>query len=151
MNDADARFCKSCGTAWSARNDAQVARRHDVREPAAGAPGVSRRPGRDAESQRDVRAVLPVTDRPGRHGHRARRARWAGATDLTKQAVEFTVDGKRRDATTDANGRAELSGLRAGTRVRAVAVVDGERLESQKPSSRTAACASCWSRPIPRP
>jgi hypothetical protein len=40
---------------------------------------------------------------------------------------EVTGEAKTNDA-----GRAEFSGLRAGTRVKAVAIVDGERLESQE-------------------
>ena len=51
---------------------------------------------------------------------------------LSKHDVEFLVDGKSRRATTDEIGRAQVSGLPRGARVRAVAVVDGERLESQE-------------------
>lgn len=47
-------------------------------------------------------------------------------------AVEFTVDGKPRRAKTDAEGRATIDGLRRGASIRAVAVVDGERLESKE-------------------
>jgi hypothetical protein len=52
--------------------------------------------------------------------------------NIAGQAVEFLVDGKPRKAVTDAEGRAEVSGLARGTRVSARAVVDGERLESQE-------------------
>ena len=51
---------------------------------------------------------------------------------LTKHDVEFLIDGKARRATTDETGRAQVSALPRGTRVRAVAVVDGERLESKE-------------------
>jgi len=51
---------------------------------------------------------------------------------LSKQSVEFFIDGKPRKSVTDEIGRAQVSGLARGTRVRAVAVVDGERLESQE-------------------
>jgi hypothetical protein len=52
--------------------------------------------------------------------------------NIAGQLVEWLVDGKPRSARTDADGRAELSGLARGTRVRAVATVDGERLESEE-------------------
>ena len=51
---------------------------------------------------------------------------------ISKHDVEFLVDGKSRRTTTDEIGRAQVSGLSRGARVRAVAVVDGERLESQE-------------------
>jgi hypothetical protein len=50
---------------------------------------------------------------------------------LAGQTVEFTVDGRKESKTTDESGRAVISGLKPGARVKAVAVVDGERLESQ--------------------
>ena len=76
-------------------------------------------------------AVLPFPDVPV-GTVTVRVVRGGPDKNLAKQAVEFTVDGKPRTVTTDANGRAEVSGLSRGTRVRAVAVVDGERLESQE-------------------
>jgi hypothetical protein len=51
--------------------------------------------------------------------------------NVPNQPVEFTIDGKPRVVNTDAEGRAVVSGLRQGTSVVAVTVVDGERLESQ--------------------
>ncbi len=45
--------------------------------------------------------------------------------------VEFLIDGRTETITTDADGRAEVKGLAAGARVRASAVVDGERLDTQ--------------------
>lgn len=75
-------------------------------------------------------SVLPTTEIPvGTVSVRVVR----GGPDkpIAKQAVEFSVDGKTSQAVTDEIGRAQVSGLKRGTRVRAVAVVDGERLESQ--------------------
>ena len=46
--------------------------------------------------------------------------------------VTFVVDGKSRVLKTDANGRAEVSGLAAGTRVVATATVGTETLKSQE-------------------
>jgi hypothetical protein len=51
--------------------------------------------------------------------------------NVPSQPVTFTIDGVTRDVTTDAEGRAQVTGLRTGTSVQAVAVVNGERLESQ--------------------
>ena len=51
---------------------------------------------------------------------------------IANQTVEFTVDGKPKTAKTDAEGRATIDGLRRGASVRAVAVVDGERLEAKE-------------------
>ena len=51
---------------------------------------------------------------------------------LTKHDVEFLIDGKPRRTTTDETGRAQVNGLPRGSRVQAVAVVDGERLESKE-------------------
>ena len=56
------------------------------------------------------------------------------SNNLAGQRVELSVDGQSnpRIGTTDASGRAEFTGLRAGQVVRAVAVVDGGRIESQQ-------------------
>lgn len=50
---------------------------------------------------------------------------------IVGQRVELTGDATASASTNDA-GRAEFTGLRPGARVRAVAVVDGERVESQE-------------------
>jgi hypothetical protein len=52
--------------------------------------------------------------------------------NLAGQSVEFTIDGKTRLETTDANGRCEVSGLKPGARVIATVNVDGERLTTQE-------------------
>lgn len=51
--------------------------------------------------------------------------------NVPNQPVTFTIDGETREVTTDAEGRAQVTGLRTGTSVRAVAVVNGERLASE--------------------
>ena len=53
------------------------------------------------------------------------------ANNIVGQTVDVTVDGSKRILTTDANGRVQVSGLKAGAQVKAVAVVDGERVESK--------------------
>src|SRR5262245_52008374 len=56
--------------------------------------------------------------------------------DLSKniagQPVDLVVDGKTRTAKTDENGRGQFENLPPGARVKALTVVDGERLESQE-------------------
>ena len=54
------------------------------------------------------------------------------SNNLPGQAVELLVDGEPRRKTTGESGRAEFTGLATGSRVKAVAVVGGERLESQE-------------------
>jgi hypothetical protein len=54
------------------------------------------------------------------------------ANVLPGQTVELTGGGPPKTATTNESGRAEFSGLRPGTRVKAAVVVDGERLESME-------------------
>lgn len=51
--------------------------------------------------------------------------------NVPNQKVDVTIDGTTRSFTTDAGGRAEVTGLKAGAKVKAVTVVDGERVESQ--------------------
>jgi hypothetical protein len=76
-------------------------------------------------------SVLPVTDIPA-GTITARVIRGSFDQNIAGQVVEFIVDGASRRVTTDENGRATIAGLEAGARVRAVAVVGGERLESQE-------------------
>jgi hypothetical protein len=52
--------------------------------------------------------------------------------NVTGQAVDVTVDGKTQRVTTDASGRAMISGLRQGAQVQAVTVVDGQRIASKE-------------------
>jgi len=58
--------------------------------------------------------------------------RGAISNNIAQQPVEFQIGTERRTVVTDASGRAQVTGLKPGTRVRAVAVVDGERLETQE-------------------
>jgi hypothetical protein len=52
--------------------------------------------------------------------------------NIVGQAVEFTIDGKKRVEKTDESGRTQVTGLRPGTKVTVVATVDAERLESRE-------------------
>lgn len=118
--DADARFCKHCGTrliglllaisvfaspAW-----AQI-QMPDPKQMA----GIPR----------------PVTDLPER-AISVRLVRGQLTNNITNHPVELHAGGRVLTSKTDENGRAEFNGLTPGTMVRAVAVVDGERLESEE-------------------
>jgi len=52
--------------------------------------------------------------------------------NITGHPVEFTIDGTKRTVMTDGAGRAQVSGLARGARVRAATVVDNEPLTSQE-------------------
>lgn len=54
------------------------------------------------------------------------------ANNIAEQPVDLIVDGKTRTVKTDENGRAQFGNLPPGARLKAVTVVDGERLESQE-------------------
>lgn len=54
------------------------------------------------------------------------------ANNIAGHPVELFVDGKAQTVNTDDQGRAQFDKLPAGATLRAVAVVDGERLESQE-------------------
>jgi hypothetical protein len=73
----------------------------------------------------------PVTDLP--EGHiSVRLIRGQLSNNIPDHPVELHSGSKVVTVKTDENGRAEFSGIAGGTPVRAVAVVDGERLESEE-------------------
>ena len=72
----------------------------------------------------------PVTDLPD-GSISVRVIRGDLSNNIKDQLVELHVGGKTLTVKTDENGRAEFNGLTPGSSVTAVAVVDGERLESQ--------------------
>ena len=118
-NDPDARFCKNCGIALLMLLLALV-----CPVPTANAqtmPNPKEMSG----------SVLPVSDMPvGTVSVRVIRGSFD--KNIEGQTVQFFIDGKTREAKTDAGGRAQIAGLARGARLRAVAVVDGERLESKE-------------------
>jgi hypothetical protein len=74
---------------------------------------------------------LPAPDVPA-GSVSVRVVRGAFTNNVTNQPVEFTIDGKKQTKNTDADGRAVVSSLKPGTKLRAATVVDGERIESQE-------------------
>jgi hypothetical protein len=73
----------------------------------------------------------PVTDLPAGHIS-VRLIRGQLSNNIQGHPVEMHAGGKVLTERTDENGRADFSGIAAGTSVKAVATVDGERLESQE-------------------
>lgn len=74
--------------------------------------------------------VLPVNDIPA--GTVTVRVVRGAFKNIPGQPVDFLIAGKKRTVVTDANGRAEVSGLARGTELTAEAVVDGEKLVSKR-------------------
>jgi hypothetical protein len=74
---------------------------------------------------------LPVSDLPA-GTVTVRVVRGSMANVLADHPVELTGGPAPATARTNESGRAEFSGLRPGTRVKATTTVDGERLESQE-------------------
>ncbi len=73
----------------------------------------------------------PVTDLPD-GSVSVRLIRGSLSNNITNHPVELHVGSKVQTAKTDDSGRAQFDGLTAGASLKAVAVVDGERLESQE-------------------
>jgi hypothetical protein len=74
---------------------------------------------------------LPVGDVPA-GTVTVRVIRGSLTNNVAGQAVQLFVDNVSQEAKTGSTGRAEFTGLRPGARVKAVAVVGDERLESQE-------------------
>ena len=122
--DPDARFCKHCGT--------RVAGAIVVLLLLAGLPAAARAQAQMPDPKQMSGIVLPVGDLPA-GTISVRVIRGSLANNITDHPVEFTIDAdETRTVRTDANGRAQVAGLRPGSRVRAATTVDGERLESQE-------------------
>jgi hypothetical protein len=73
----------------------------------------------------------PVTDLPAGQVS-VRLIRGQLSNNIQGHPVEVHAGGKVITVKTDENGRAEFSGVAAGTAAKALAVVDGERIESQE-------------------
>lgn len=73
----------------------------------------------------------PVDDLPA-GSVSVRVVRGSLSNNLSGQQVDLLVDGKARSARTDDAGRAQFDALPAGASLKAVTVVEGERLESQE-------------------
>lgn len=89
----------------------------------------------EAQTMPDPKVIagvpLPVTDMPA-GTVTVRVIKGSLANNIAGQKVELFVNGAGRQQTTGETGRAEFSGLPSGARVKALAVVERERLESQE-------------------
>jgi len=75
--------------------------------------------------------ALPDANAPvGTVSVRVIRGGWSN--NATGQPVEFTIDGKTTTVKTDSEGRAVVTNLKAGTKVKTATVLDGKRLESDE-------------------
>jgi hypothetical protein len=121
VNDDDAKFCKSCGSKLLAMLLAILV---------FATPVFAQLQMPDPRQMAGI--PRPVTDLPAGHVS-VRLIRGQLANNISGHPVEMHAGGKQvSTVTTDENGRAEFSGVTPGTPVRAVATVDGERLESQE-------------------
>jgi hypothetical protein len=127
-NDADARFCKSCGTKLLALLLAVFIPFSLFLFPFV-TPASAQLQMPDPKQMSGI--PRPVTDLPAGHVS-VRLIRGQLSNNLVGHPVEMHAGGKVITVKTDENGRAEFSGVAAGSAVKAVAVVDGERLESQE-------------------
>ena len=127
-NDTDAKFCKSCGTKLLALLLAVLSTFHFSLFTFA-APASAQLQMPDPRQMSGI--PRPVTDLPAGHVS-VRLIRGQLSNNIQGHPVEMQGGGKVLTVKTDENGRAEFSGIAAGTSVRAVATVDGERLESQE-------------------
>jgi hypothetical protein len=129
INDEDAKFCKSCGTKLLAMLLACLSTFYfSLFTFAAPASAQLQMP-----DPREMAGIpRPVIDLPKGHVS-VRLIRGQLANNIQGHPVEMHAGGKIVGTVkTDENGRAEFSGIVSGTTVRAVATVDGERLESQE-------------------
>jgi hypothetical protein len=120
VNDEDARFCKSCGTKLLALLFAVLT---------FAAPAFAQFQMPDPKQMSGI--PRPVTDLPEGHVS-VRLIRGQLSNNIPGHPVEMHAGSKVITVKTDENGRADFSGVAAGTGVKAVAVVDGERLESEE-------------------
>ena len=126
VNDDDAKFCKSCGSKLIALVLACIVPLSFLVFPYT-AHAQLQMP--DPKQMSGI--PRPVTDLPAGHVS-VRLIRGQLSNNIQGHPVEIHAAGKVQTLNTDENGRAEFSGVAAGTMARAAATVDGERLESQE-------------------
>ncbi len=85
----------------------------------------------DPKEMSGIPRPVPVGDLPNRTVS-VRLIRGALSNNIAGHPVDLIIDGTPRTVKTDENGRAEFGPLTPGARLKAVAVVDGEQLQSQE-------------------
>ena len=128
VNDEDAKFCKSCGTKLLALVLAFLIPFSFVVFPFATSVSAQLQM---PDPKQMAGIPRPVTDLPTGHVS-VRLIRGQLSNNIQGHPVEMHAGGKVQTVKTDENGRAEFSGISPGTTARAIATVDGERLESQE-------------------
>jgi hypothetical protein len=128
VNDDDAKFCKACGSKLLAFLLAILIPFSFFVFPFV-TPASAQFQMPDPKEMAGI--PRPVTDLPAGHVS-VRLIRGQLSNNIQGHPVEMHAGGKVLTEKTDENGRAEFSGVAAGTTVKAVATVDGERLESQE-------------------
>jgi hypothetical protein len=127
VNDDDARFCKSCGSKLLALLLAIF-----IPFSLFAFPFVASAQLQMPDPRQMAGIPRPVADLPTGHVS-VRLIRGQLANNIAGHPVEMHAGGKLVNTVkTDENGRAEFSGVAPGTTVKAVATVEGERLESQE-------------------
>jgi len=126
LNDEDAKFCKSCGNRLLALLLALLIPFSFFAFPFTASAQLQMP---DPKQMSGI--PRPVTDLPAGHVS-VRLIRGQLSNNIQGHPVEIVGGTKPMVVNTDENGRAEFSGIAAGTTVKAVANVDGERLESQE-------------------
>lgn len=124
VNDADARFCKTCGTRLLAMLVLCVLA-------VLGFSGVASAQFAMPDMKQMSGIPRPVSDLPD-HAISVRLIRGDLSNNITNFPVELRIGSKVQTVKTDETGRAQFNDVPPGTTVKAVAVVDGERLESQE-------------------
>ena len=127
VNDDDAKFCKSCGSRLLALLLACLIPFSLFVFP------LTAHAQLQMPDPRQMSGIpRPVTDLPTGHVS-VRLIRGQLSNNIQGHPVELHAGEKVLNTVkTDENGRAEFSGVAVGTTVKAVATVDGERLESQE-------------------
>jgi hypothetical protein len=128
VNDDDAKFCKSCGSRLLALFLAFFIPFSFFVFPFVN-PASAQLQMPDPKQMSGI--PRPVTDLPAGHVS-VRLIRGQLSNNIQGHPVEIVGGTKPMVVNTDENGRAEFSGIAAGTTVKAIANVDGERLESQE-------------------
>jgi hypothetical protein len=129
VNDEDARFCKTCGTKLIALLVAFLLSTFCFSLLSV-SPASAQFQMPDPKQMSGI--PRPVNDLPAGHVS-VRLIRGQLSNNIQGHPVELQAGGKVvATVSTDEGGRAEFSGVAAGTTVRAVTTVDGERLESQE-------------------
>jgi hypothetical protein len=128
VNDEDARFCKSCGTRLLVVLLACLSTFYFSLFTFT-APVSAQLQMPDPKQMSGI--PRPVTDLPAGHVS-VRLIRGQLSNNIQGHPVEIVGGTKPMVVNTDENGRAEFSGIAPGTTVKAIANVDGERLESQE-------------------